>query len=309
MFENDPRLLASDDTYVIDLQNRRIGKKVNGVLVQGFLYQDQLNPVAELDGSGNVVARFVYATGINVPDYVVKDGVTYRIITDHLGSPRVIINVATGEIAQRMDYDEFGKVTLDTNPEFQPFGFAGGLYDKDTGLVRFGARDYDAETGRWTAKDPIRFNGDDTNLYGYCFIDPVNNIDPSGLSSLFDCIKECAQKQFGLRTAAGEIMAGLGHNFIPTRGKFSGGTPGTSIASKTLSKWFPQTFGQITKGAIKRVPTPSIFNPAAKTQYIGRAAGRYISYIGYGLLFADGFEIGRCAKRCEREGECNHDKN
>ena len=45
--------------YVVDGRNRRIGKKVNGVLVQGFLYADQLNPVAELDGAGNVVSRFI----------------------------------------------------------------------------------------------------------------------------------------------------------------------------------------------------------------------------------------------------------
>jgi RHS repeat-associated protein len=45
-------------------------------------------------------------------------------------------------------------VTADSNPGFQPFGFAGGLYDPDTGLVRFGARDYDAAAGRWTANDP-----------------------------------------------------------------------------------------------------------------------------------------------------------
>jgi RHS repeat-associated protein len=166
--------------YVTDGQNRRIGKKVNGVLVQGFLYQDAFNLVAELDASGNVVSRFVYGTRANVPDYVVKGGVIYRIITDHLGSPRVIINVATGEIVQRMGFNEFGKVILDTNPGFQPFGFAGGIYDKDTGLVRFGVRDYDAETGRWTRKDPIGFDGGDTNLYGYCYKDPVNFIDPLG---------------------------------------------------------------------------------------------------------------------------------
>jgi len=47
--------------------------------------------------------------------------------------------------------------------------------------VRFGARDYDPQTGRWTAKDPIRFLGDDTNLYGYVVSDPVNRFDPSGL--------------------------------------------------------------------------------------------------------------------------------
>ncbi|MCP4475942.1 MAG: RHS repeat protein, partial [Gammaproteobacteria bacterium] len=45
--------------YVIDGQNRRIGKKVNGVLTQGFLYKDQLNPIAELDGNNQLVSRFV----------------------------------------------------------------------------------------------------------------------------------------------------------------------------------------------------------------------------------------------------------
>ncbi|MBT9098538.1 hypothetical protein KFZ76_12595 [Methylovulum psychrotolerans] len=46
----------------------------------------------------------------------------------------------------------WGNITQDTNPGFQPFGYAGGLYDRHTKLVRFGARDYDAETGRWTGK-------------------------------------------------------------------------------------------------------------------------------------------------------------
>ena len=48
--------------------------------------------------------------------------------------------------------------------------------------MRFGARDYDPRaTGRWTTKDPIRFEGGDTNLYGYVLSDPVNFADPSGL--------------------------------------------------------------------------------------------------------------------------------
>jgi len=83
-----------------------------------------------------------------------------------------------------MDYDAFGNVISDSNPGFQPFGFAGGMYDSDTGLTRFGARDYDAETGRWTIKDPIRFDGGDTNLYGYVLNDPVNFGDPEGLANI-----------------------------------------------------------------------------------------------------------------------------
>lgn len=149
-------------------------------LQQGFLYGDQLNPVAELDSSNNIVSQFVYGSKVNVPDYMVKGGVTYQIISDHLGSPRLVVNADTGVVAQKLSYDEFGVITEDTNPNFQPFGFAGGIVDGDTGLTRFGARDYDAHTGRWTSKDPIRFNGGDSNIYGYVFSDPVNFIDPNG---------------------------------------------------------------------------------------------------------------------------------
>ena len=55
-------------------------------------------------------------------------------------------------------------------------------YDNtDTKLPRFGYRDYDVTTCKWTAKDPIGFAGGDSNLYGYVLGDPVNFIDPDGL--------------------------------------------------------------------------------------------------------------------------------
>jgi RHS repeat-associated protein len=165
--------------YIIDAQNRRIGKKVNNTLTQGFLYKDQLNPIAELDGNGAIVSRFIYGSKAFVPDYMIKDGKTYRIISDHLGSPRLVINTNNSTIAQRLDYDVWGNITQDTNPGFQPFGFAGGLYDQDTKFTRFGARDYDADIGRWTTKDPIGLAGG-LNVYGYVSSDPVNNIDPDG---------------------------------------------------------------------------------------------------------------------------------
>jgi len=84
-------------------------------------------------------------------------------------------------VVQRIDYDEYGNILQDTNPGFIPFGFGAGMYDQHTKLLRFGARDYDTHAGRWTAKDPIRFDGGEWNMYVYVGNEPVNRVDPSGL--------------------------------------------------------------------------------------------------------------------------------
>ncbi len=170
--------------YVVDAKNRRIGRKVNGTLTQGLLWQSQLAPIAELDGSGTVVSRFVHATRINVPDYMVKGGSTYRILTDHLGSPRLVIDTTTGAVAQRIDYGEWGVVLQDTNPGWMPFGFAGGVYEGEVGVSRFGARDLLLGVGRWQSKDPVRFAGRVGNLFEYGFSDPQTYFDPSGLACI-----------------------------------------------------------------------------------------------------------------------------
>ena len=138
---------------------------------------------------------------------VMNDGTVYRFITDHLGSVRLVVDAATGEVVQRMDYDAFGRVLQDTNPGFQPFGFAGGLYDDDTGLVRFGARDYDPYSGRWTAKDPVLFAGGDVNFYGYVGSDPINFIDPLGL---WDFSSALGKIWASPTTAIGLALGGLG---------------------------------------------------------------------------------------------------
>jgi RHS repeat-associated protein len=112
-------------------------------------------------------------------------GISQFLLTDQVGTLRAVADTS-GNIVKRIDYDSFGNIIADTNPAFSvPFGFAGGLHDRDTGLVRFGARDYDPVIGRFTAKDPIDFDGGDTNLYAYSMSDPVNFVDPEGLASGF----------------------------------------------------------------------------------------------------------------------------
>ena len=163
--------------YLIDGQNRRIGKKVNGAIVKKWIYEGQLSPIAELDSAGNVTAEFVGSL-------MIKNGNTYQLITDHLGSVRLVVDVNSGTVAQQIEYDEFGNVLLDSNRDFQPFAFAGGLYDAQTKLTRFGTRDYDAMSGRWTCKDQIGFGGKVSNLYEYTINNPINKVDRSGKQTL-----------------------------------------------------------------------------------------------------------------------------
>jgi RHS repeat-associated protein len=167
--------------YIVDGRGRRVGRVVNGALVQAWLYADGLRIVAEIDYAGGVAVstkRFAYGSRANVPDLMIQDGVRYRILSDQLGSPRVVVK-QDGTIVARMDYDEFGRSSLGNSTDTLPFGFAGGMHDADTGIIRFGARDYDPNTGRWTAKDSTRFGGG-MDFYAYATNDPVNYVDVNG---------------------------------------------------------------------------------------------------------------------------------
>jgi len=63
----------------------------------------------------------------------------------------------------------------------QPFRFSTKYYDGETGLMDFGYRFYVADTGRWLTRDPIGLKGG-INLYIHVENNPVNGIDPFGLS-------------------------------------------------------------------------------------------------------------------------------
>jgi RHS repeat-associated protein len=199
---------ASDIAYVIDGAGRRVGRKVGGVLQQTWLYVDELRPLVEMNGAGQVTRVFVYGAS-RVPELMIipagPDVGTYRIFTDHLGSVRRVVHAGTGATAQAMAYDAFGNVELDTNPGFQPFGYAGGLYDGSTSLVRFGARDYDPQIGQWTARDPILFAGGDDNLYNYVGASPVEATDPSGLWFTDTCRANPVVCGIAMRAASGAV--------------------------------------------------------------------------------------------------------
>ena len=170
--------------YTYDSMNRRVARTDENGTTQ-YLYGNpnhpfQLTAVRSPSGS---LSRYYY-DDFGLLFALERDNNWYYITTDQLGTPRVVCD-ANGELVKVLEYDSFGQVMADSNPEFElHISFAGGLIDGETELVRFGFRDYDAVAGKWTAKDPIGFAGGDGNLYGYVWNEPVNLLDPLGLNPI-----------------------------------------------------------------------------------------------------------------------------
>jgi RHS repeat-associated protein len=87
-------------------------------------------------------------------------------------------------IANKYSYDPFGKVVNQVEAVAQPFKFVGqyGVMTEPNGFYYMRARYYDPEVGRFISEDPIGFEGGDVNLMAYVGNQPVNGIDPLGLT-------------------------------------------------------------------------------------------------------------------------------
>ena len=186
-----------------------------GEVIQQWLWSGQLRIAAELDGSGNLVAQHIYGDKANVPELILRGGKTYRVITDHLGSPVMVVNIEDAtDVLFEARYDAWGNRTaLIGDEDAVPFGFAGRLYDADTGLVRFGARDYDPVTGRWISKDPLRWTKGESNVYVHGGDDPVNWLDVDGgakQSPECQACRECQLEALGPTIVCVSVCWGAG---------------------------------------------------------------------------------------------------
>lgn len=157
------------------------------------LGQLTLTPYA-YDEAGRLLGDYATATTEyiyldSIPVAVIKAGVPYYIETDHLGTPRQVID-RTRNVAV-WKWDSLAS-TFGTNaPEQDPDGdsaqfvmnlrFPGQYFDAETGLDYNYFRDYEPGTGRYVESDPIGLRGG-VNTYTYARSNPLRAIDYRGLS-------------------------------------------------------------------------------------------------------------------------------
>ncbi len=216
-------------SYAIDPEGMRIAKSINGAVVESYLWYDFISLAAVTDNYGNR-KEFEYDEDGDPAAMRFNENV-YYFATDQVGTINIVAN-AEGNEVKRIIRDSFGNLIVDTNKRMDiSLGFAAGLYDKDTGLVHFGFREYDPSIGRFITPDPLGLAGGDVDVYGYCADDPVNFIDRIGLqdeSEDGDDGAESSNSPGGGESAKSETLGGAssssGSSSLSELGGYNGQT-------------------------------------------------------------------------------------
>jgi RHS repeat-associated protein len=175
-------------TYTYDALNRRIGTDVDDdgsgphSPVQTWFVYDGQKSYGDFNGSGAVQRRYLYGPAVDeILARTDSGGTSAWYLTNRLGSVGDIANTS-GSVIDHVTYDSYGRVTSETNAtNGDRFKFDGMQNDTSTGLYFDKARYYDPTAGRFISRDPISFEGGDSDLYRFVEDQPTNLVDSSGL--------------------------------------------------------------------------------------------------------------------------------
>ncbi len=215
---------------VYDGDGNRVQETAGGTTTQ-YLVDDN-NPtgypqvVEEI--SGGVVQRtYTYGHALISQTQLSGTPTTRYYGDDGLGSVRLLTD-ASGTKTDSYDYDAFGNVIASSGTTPNNYRFAGEQPDANLGLYYLRARYYNAGTGRFWNRDSAGVdleNPGELNRYVYTADNPVNAIDPTGLSiyeyrAITEAVAQNAQNVAGeLGKQTQRLFAIVAANFLAQRAR------------------------------------------------------------------------------------------
>ena len=136
---------------------------------------------AEADAGNTITATYIWGKDRLLIKKLANGSQYYYLYNGH--GDVVQITDSAGNIVNSYEYDEWGKITSQTEGIENEFKYAGQTYDSETGLYYLRSRYYDPTTGRFISKDSNEgsiVNPLSLNLYTYCENNPLIYIDLSG---------------------------------------------------------------------------------------------------------------------------------
>jgi RHS repeat-associated protein len=169
-------------TYGYDPFGRRLWKETGGSRTY-YLYTE-VGLAAEYDAAGTELTHYGYwpeSRWSQDPLFKKVAGSYYYYLNDHLGTPRLIFDQA-GQVVWKARFKPYGEAMVDPASTItNNLRLPGQYFDAETGLHYNNYRFYDSEIGGFISGDPLGIAGG-LNLYRYAFNNPINRIDPNGLS-------------------------------------------------------------------------------------------------------------------------------
>ncbi|MGK5728120.1 RHS repeat domain-containing protein [Streptomyces sp. URMC 124] len=174
-------------TFLYDADGRRLLRR-DPEAVTLYLDSQELR----LDTKTGKVSGKRFLTAKNATIVVSSDGGVSYVLNDHNGTPDLTVDAESLRFTRRAS-GPFGTARGPQPAAGQwpsDHGFVGGTKDESTGLTHVGAREYDADNGRFLSVDPVlnAENPQQANGYAYANNSPVSNSDPSGAITIGDLV-------------------------------------------------------------------------------------------------------------------------
>lgn len=238
-------------TYTFDAQGSRKTRTVNGTTTVSVT-DVQNREVLEYNGATGALLRW-YAYGLGPNDVLGQMNIPANTrttpIPDLLGSIVGFMDAGTGTLT-KFAYQPYG---ANANPA-TPFGYTGQRVDQESGLYYYRARHYSTKLGRFLQPDPIGYDGG-INIYGYAGNDPLNLIDPAGLSAL-QAVQQAALQAVAQASAARLLVASAGTSQVAAL--TVGARPAFSVEPLNLSPISPGAGDEDDVEARRNVYTPCL---------------------------------------------------